>query len=89
MQGANYFMKQPVLSILIVPLYVGTATQAQWVGKLFYPGSYELAPAPDWPLVGLLGFVGLPLAAVCIIAGSKYIHLHFMQEALSKMQRPR
>ncbi|MHA7964241.1 hypothetical protein ACX93W_08850 [Paenibacillus sp. CAU 1782] len=68
------------LYILALPLYWFASTHSGILDRYFYPEAAFGGVAPAWGLLGLLTLAALPISAVCLWLGGKYV-----QHALTQL----
>ncbi|OBZ09658.1 hypothetical protein A8L34_20485 [Bacillus sp. FJAT-27264] len=78
-QISYYLMKSKILIALILPLYMIIALQQTIVNNTFLPENIQIGQSPNWPLLGWVTLIGLPLAAACLPLGARYLHLIIAQ----------
>lgn len=62
------------LYILAFPLYWFASTHSGILDRYFYPDAPVSGVAPPWELLGLLTLAAIPISAVCLWIGGKYVH---------------
>jgi hypothetical protein len=71
LQVGHYLMKHTVLAIVFFPIYIFIPLQPLHILKYLYP---DHLLSPDWPLLRMCIGIGIPLAILCFILGSKHLH---------------